>query len=134
MRYHIHQFFGMERLSQYYTAATGIKMDARELKKAAERAWNVLKAINVREGFSRKDDRFPKKWLEPIMRGDEKVYLQDIFKTKVLTKEDLVQMQDDYYDERGWEIERGIPTKAKLFELDLEKVIEDLERQGIHLT
>jgi aldehyde:ferredoxin oxidoreductase len=134
MRYHIHQFFGMDRLAQYYTAATGIKIDAAELKKAAERAWNVLKAINVREGFSRKDDRFPKKWLEPIMRGEEKVYMQDIFKTRILTKADLVQMQDDYYDEREWEIERGIPTKAKLVELGLGNIVQDLERQGIHLT
>jgi aldehyde:ferredoxin oxidoreductase len=134
MRYHIHQFFGMQKLAQYYTAATGLEISARELKIAAERSWNVLKALNVREGFSRKDDCFPRKWLEPIKRGDEDVYIQDIFKTRVLTKEDLEQLQDDYYDERGWDLERGIPTRAKLLELGLSDIADDLDKQGFHLA
>jgi aldehyde:ferredoxin oxidoreductase len=128
---HIQPFFGMERLAGLYSAATGIEMDAYELKRSAERAWNLLKALNVREGFSRKDDKFPPKWLEPMKRGDEEVRMKDFLGIKVLTAEDLEKMLDDYYDERGWDIETGIPTREKLEELGLEDTADDLAERGI---
>jgi aldehyde:ferredoxin oxidoreductase len=130
-RFHIHQFFGMERMAGLYSAATGIEMDAYELKRTAERAWNILKALNVREGLSRNDDKFPPKWLEPLKRGDEEIRLKDLLGIKALTSEDLEKMVDDYYDERGWDIETGIPTRETLEEIGLRDVADDLAEQGI---
>jgi len=43
----------------------------------------------------------------------------DYFKTKVLTKSDVLKMLDDYYEERGWDKKTGIPTKQKIIALDL---------------
>jgi aldehyde:ferredoxin oxidoreductase len=40
------------------------------------------------------------------------------------------KMFDDYYDERGWDIEKGIPTREKLEELGLKDVADDLEEGG----
>ena len=37
---------------------------------------------------------------------------------------------DDYYDERGWDIVKGIPTKQKLEDLELKDVAADLEKKG----
>jgi len=37
------------------------------------------------------------------------------------TAEDLERLLDDYYDERGWDVEKGIPTRKKLVELGLEE-------------
>jgi aldehyde:ferredoxin oxidoreductase len=37
----------------------------------------------------------------------------------------------DYYDERGWDLEKGIPTKAKLLELGLDDIAEDLSRMNL---
>ncbi len=37
-------------------------MDERELMRGGERAWNLLRAANAREGFSRKDDGPPESW------------------------------------------------------------------------
>jgi aldehyde:ferredoxin oxidoreductase len=128
---HIQPFFGMERLAGLYSAATGIAMDAYELRKAAERGWNVLKALNVREGFSRKDDKFPPKWLEPMKRGNEVVPMKDFLGIKVLTPDDLEKMLDDYYDERDWDIKTGIPAREKLEELGLEDIADDLAGRGI---
>ena len=128
---HAPPFFSMERLAGLYSAATGIEMDAGELKMAGERAWNLLKALNAREGFSRKDDRFPPKWLEPLKRGDEVVRMKDFLGIKVLTPDDLEKMLDDYYDERGWDIKTGLPTREKLAELGLNDIADDLARQGI---
>ena len=40
-------------------------------------------------------------------------------------------MLDDYYDERGWDIKRGIPTKGKLVQMGLPDVAADLEKRGM---
>ena len=120
-----------ERLASLYSAATGIEMDSGELKRAGERAWNLLKALNAREGFSRKDDKFPPKWLEPLKHGNDEIRMKDFLGTKVLTREDLENMLNDYYDERGWDIETGLPAREKLVELGLEDIAIDLAKQGI---
>lgn len=130
-RFHIHQFFGMEKMAELYSAATGMEIDAYELKRAAERSWNLLKALNAREGLSRKDDKFPPKYLEPLKHGDDEVRMKDIFGIKVLTAEDLEKALEDYYDEREWDKETGIPTSEKLEELGLKDIADDLAERGV---
>lgn len=117
-----------------YTAATGIPMTSAELLEAAERAYNLYRVINVREGFSRKDDQLPERWLnEPMKIGGEKeVSLMDYFKTKAITRKDVEKILDDYYDEHGWDVKTGIPTKAKLTELGLKEAAADLEERGFY--
>jgi len=36
---------------------------------------------------------------------------------------DLDKMLDDYYDERGWDIKKGVPAKQKLVELELQELV-----------
>ena len=43
----------------------------------------------------------------------------------------LESMLDLYYDYRGWDKDRGWPTKRKLEELGLETVAGDLEKRGL---
>jgi aldehyde:ferredoxin oxidoreductase len=91
-----------------------------------------MKVLNVKEGFFRKDDAFPQRWFEPLNQGtDHEIPPMDFFATKILTPNDMNKMLDDYYDERGWNIEKGIPTKDKLTELGLGWVVRDLEGAGI---
>jgi len=76
----------------------------------------------VREGFSRADDRFPEVWLKPLETPDGVQNLTDYYGKHVITAEDLKRLLDDYYDERGWDIEKGIPTREKLADLGLEQI------------
>jgi len=39
-------------------------------------------------------------------------------------------MLDDYYKLRGWNVENSLPTRAKLEELDLREVADELEKLG----
>jgi len=89
--------------ARLYSAATGNEITASELIKAGERIFNLLKVINVREGFTRKEDKVPETWLRPMKSPEGKIEMMD------------------YYEERGWDIEKGIPTKQKLQELSLEE-------------
>jgi len=95
-------------------------------------AGGVCVAANVREGFSRKDDRFPDRLVEePLKSGDKEIRLMDYYRTRELTRDDVERMLDDYYDERGWEVERGIPTGEKLKGLGLKDVAGDLEKRSL---
>ena len=76
-------FFTIEDIIAIYTAVTGLETSAEELHEVATRSYNLLKALNVREGFTRKDDKFPERWFEPVIRHGETVYLEDYFKKRL---------------------------------------------------
>lgn len=111
-------------LAEMYSAATGFEMTPQELKKRGEKVWTLEKLLNIREGFTRQDEEVPALWLKntetpvKIRSGDK--YLVDWFGKRVYPT-DIKRMLDDYYDERGWDKETGIPTREKLAELGLER-------------
>ena len=119
----VHNVLTMEDLAEYYTAVTGIQTTVEELRKGGERAWTLAKVINVREGFTREDDKLPKLWeilidhpIETKSKGA--IRMHEEYGSPV-TRETAKKMFDDYYDECGWDIALGIPTKKKLGGLGL---------------
>lgn len=118
------------KLAEYYTAITGIEISPEELRKSGERIWNLQKLVNVREGFTRKDDKLPKLWEmmidNPIKSGTKGSILLREYFGKPVTKDSLKKMFDDYYDEHGWDIELGIPTRQKLMGLGLDEFAYDV--------
>jgi aldehyde:ferredoxin oxidoreductase len=100
-------------------SVTGLEYSPEEIRKVGERVNNLALAFNVREGYGREDDTLPERLMtEPIKAGASK--------GQVISAEDLNQMLDEYYQERGWDIKTGIPTKEKLNELGLGYVAEQL--------
>ena len=88
--------------------------------------WNLMRMLNVREGFDSSQDTYPLKWLDPLRRANGKeASLYNKYDGKILDHADLEQMIEDYYDERSWDKKTGIPGKAKLRELGLQNVMED---------
>jgi aldehyde:ferredoxin oxidoreductase len=130
-RLQLNRFHSIVSLAELYSSATGLETSPQELARAGERVWNLLRAWCVRDGFSRKDDRFPKKWFEPVKAPDgEALGLRQYF-GQPIGPEKAEEMLDDYYDERGWDGKTGAPTKQKLISLNLRWVVEDLERHGM---
>lgn len=117
-------------LSELYSAATGFEVTPKELKRRGERVWNMEALLNVREGIMAEDYDPPALWLQhtekpvPVDAGD--YYATDWLGRRV-TKDDIYRWLDDYYDERGWDIKKRIPTREKLRELGLEEFIEVVE-------
>jgi len=93
---------------------TGWDVTAEELVAAAERSWNLKRCFNAREGFTRKDDKLPKRFTKAIPNGPSAG-------AKV---ENLDLMLDVYYEAMGWDKQTGLPTPEKLKELDLEFAIQ----------
>jgi aldehyde:ferredoxin oxidoreductase len=92
-------------------AAAGTSFTPAEIEKIGERLNNIARLFNIGEGFSRKDDTFPKRIMtEPIKAGASKGQL--------ISQADLDEMLDEYYAARGWD-KNGSPTPAKLKDLGL---------------
>lgn len=78
------------------------------MEKSSERIWNVERLYNLREGFTKKDDSLPKRFLEqPMAEGPTKGHVVELDK-----------LLSDYYQQRGWDPEGKI-TPEKLEELGL---------------
>jgi aldehyde:ferredoxin oxidoreductase len=101
-----------QNTSALMEAVTGLIFTPEEVQKVGERLNNLAKAFNMREGFTRADDTFPERLMsEPLKEGGSKGQL--------ISKEDLKKMLDEYYTDRGWDTETGVPTRAKLTDLGL---------------
>jgi len=105
--YHIHN------LPRVISFATGMDIDEARLWEIAKRNRTLLRAINVRKGLRRKDEKPP----------------EDHWKRRFPEIE--AKLLDEYYKFKGWNSE-GIPTKETLDKLGLGYVSQDLEQRGIY--
>jgi benzoyl-CoA reductase subunit BamB len=104
--YHIHNY------PKLISAATGMDMDETGLTQVYKRNRSLIRAINVRRGLRRADEKPP----------------EDHWKKRFPELED--KLLDAYYKFKGWNKD-GIPTKETLHELGMDYVGEDLEQRGI---
>ena len=131
LRGRVDDFFRGKDWSEIYSAVTGVETSLGTLRQATRRVYNLYKALNVRLGFSRKDDVFPERWFDPLETLDRgTLVLSDYFGTP-LSREDCERLLDDYYDERGWDPSTGIPTEETLMESGLEDIARDLKKRGL---
>ena len=104
--YHIHNY------PKFISAGAGIEMDSAKLAKAAKRYRTLVRAVNIRRGMRRKDEKPPENhWKKRFPELEE-------------------QLLDAYYKLKGWNRE-GIPTKESLQELGLGYVSDDFIQRGI---
>jgi len=122
-RAQINRFWGLELATEFFSAVTGFELSSDDLRKAAERSWNLLKIMNTKEGFSRKNDAFPKEWFKPLKLGVNNLEFKDFFGGTIITIDIANQLLDDYYDERGWSKQNGVPTQEKIKDLGLDKFL-----------
>ena len=106
-----------EQLARLIPLVTPLEFSPDELTEIGERINNIERLFNAREGFSRKQDTLPQRFLsEPLPEGPSKG-----------STVDLDPMLDEYYDARGWEIKTGHPTEQKLRQLGLEEEMRSIE-------
>jgi len=132
MRHNIAPFYSMSRLSELYSAVTGINISTVGLKDASERVWNIWKLSNMKNGYCRKEDQFPVRWSEGLIDRDgdkkKKILLEDIYGNDLTNEKRTGEFMDDYYSERGWSEELGVPLPEKLKDIDLEQEGETLQK------
>jgi benzoyl-CoA reductase subunit BamB len=104
--YHIHNY------PAFISSATGIDIDEAGLTKIAKRNRTLVRAVNIRKGMRREDEKPP----------------EDHWKKRFPELE--AELLDEYYRFKGWNKD-GIPTKETLQELGLDYVSEDFLQRGI---
>ncbi|HCY85306.1 MAG TPA: aldehyde dehydrogenase, partial [Desulfobacteraceae bacterium] len=110
--FHIKPPYHIHNIPKMLTAGTGFEMDEETLTQAAKRYRTLVRAINIRRGLRRKDERPP----------------ADHWKKRFPELEK--ELLDTYYAYKGWNDE-GIPTKESLEEFGLSFVAEDFLTRGI---
>ena len=113
------RFYHIGLCSELYEKATGMAMSPEAMMEAADRSWTLQRLLNAREGFTKKDDFIPDQWFQPLESEGKKLQMMDYFRTRPLSLEDLYQILEDYYQERGWDPTTGYPSRKKLKSLDL---------------
>ncbi len=104
------------QLEEAMKAVTGWETSLLEMMQITERVVNLTRLFNLRENFEQKDDYLPERFYEPI-EGDNPL------KGAIVDKAQADVALKAYYNLMGWD-EKGVPTKAKLAELDLLWAIE----------
>ena len=92
------------------SALTGWEVNPQELVTAAERFLKSEAGFAFREGFTRKEDRLPKRLYTEIPDGPSKG-------SKITNMEDMI---DGYYEAMQWDLKTGLPIPAKLQQLGLD--------------
>jgi aldehyde:ferredoxin oxidoreductase len=87
-------------------------LDATELTTLGARVWNLGRLLNVREGFSRKDDMLPHRILT-VAHPDGAAA------GRIMGLEAFEQALDEYYDLRGWD-DQGVPSEETLSTLGVD--------------
>ena len=104
--------FGKDGFRDLLTAITGVDWTEAEYLRAGERIYNLERAFNVREGFSRDDDALPARFFDdPLGTGPGK--------GAVLKRDEFEKKLTEYYRDRGWDEKTGCPAPKKLAELGI---------------
>jgi aldehyde:ferredoxin oxidoreductase len=90
-------------------ATTGWDVTPEELVTAVHRGLTLARLFNLREGFTRADDRLPARFSDPLPRHPG------------LSAEQQAKIVTDYYVEQGWDPETGAPTPRTIAALEIEE-------------
>ena len=101
----------VEDYAEALSSVVDWELTAENLWRIGERALNLTRLFNVREGFMRQDDTLPPRLFnQAATRGPSK--------GEVVDKKAFEKMIDEYYQCMGWDKD-GIPTDDKLNELGI---------------
>lgn len=103
--------YSPEQIAEITAAVTGWDTGVTEQLATAERTLTLARMFDLREGFTARDDRLPRRFFEPKTDGA----LAD----KALDPEKLERAKVHYYTLMGWDPQTGVPTREKLEELGI---------------
>lgn len=98
----------VDKQQQLLEFGSGLEVSKEDMLKIGERILNIERLFNIREGFNRKDDTLPNRFLKEVIKEG----------LSAGHSINLEKMLDEYYGKMGWDI-NGIPEESKLAELDI---------------
>jgi aldehyde:ferredoxin oxidoreductase len=93
-------------------AVTGWELSPEDLLTIGDRAINLSRMFNVREGFSRADDVLPERLFTPLESGSRAGV--------AIPRDDFERALTDLYVLKGWDPITAVPTPQRLRELGID--------------
>jgi len=106
------QVYGPKEQAELLHAVTGWDWTVADVQKIGERRLNMLRAFNAREGAGRDHDTLPKRIYDEPLKGGASDGV-------AVTRQEVQDALDTYYEMCGWDVSTGKPTPTKLQELGL---------------
>ncbi len=113
-------FIQVDEVVTAVRAATGWDdFTVQDILRVGERATNLARVFNSREGFTRKDDTLPERLFQPLEGGP--------LKGEALSRADFEHALDVLYHDKGYDPTTGAPTRERLHELEMEWVADAMD-------
>jgi aldehyde:ferredoxin oxidoreductase len=107
-------------ICEMLAAATGYDISMQNILAYGERIWNLKRALNLKLGYqARKSEMIPELVLRPLQEGGTEGHVPE-FDT----------MLQEYYAYRDWDWETGKPSCAKLKQLGMDDIAQDVWGQA----
>lgn len=127
--------------SRVYSAVMGGETSPEELSSYGERAFNLQRAVLLREGHrARLDDMLPDEWHDEPIAGhvadpDCLAPGKDGTPRSMLGRRvergPYMKLLEEYYQIRGWDPVTGLQTKQGLDEIDLTDIVNTLDKEKL---
>ncbi|MHC4494166.1 MAG: aldehyde ferredoxin oxidoreductase family protein [Planctomycetota bacterium] len=96
-----------DEFSKWLRLIPGLEMSPKDVWDVAERAYNLERLFNLREGAGREDDWLVDRYFdEPTPRGF------DVVRNKTLDRDKFKAMLDEYYEHHGWDDQGRVPDET----------------------
>jgi len=99
---------------------TGWDVSLQELLEIGERATNMARVYNIREGFTRKDDTLPERIFQELENG--------ALAGHAYPRDEFEQALTNLYKLKGWDPASGRPSQKKMSALSLEWALAALDQ------
>lgn len=109
----------IEHWAKMLSALTGWDVNDTGVLEVCERAYNLQRMFNIREGIRREHDMLPRRALSLPEFGRYATVQECVI-------QDFDAILDEYYAARGWDLQTGVPTTTKLEELGLGEYLRQL--------
>ncbi len=113
------QMYGPQDMADLVSAATGWDVTVDEIQEVGRRRLNLMRALNAREGLSRDQDTLPKKLFKKALEGgaSDGIAIED---------EEFQNELNMYYEQAGWDVATGVPSRETLMSMDMGWAADDL--------
>ncbi len=103
--------WNLDKIAEYVNAVTGWDTSLFDLMKVGERANVHAAPLQPARGLHAADDTLPERLFAPLEGGTLKGHQVD--------RQEFAAALRTYYQMAGWDPTTGVPTQAKLEELDI---------------
>jgi aldehyde:ferredoxin oxidoreductase len=100
----------LQTIVEILSAVAGWDTGVMEQLRIAERVMTVARLYNIREGFTDKDDRLPRRFFQPKTSG--------ALSHQSLDRHKMNEAKRYYYSLMGWD-SQGVPLPGRVEELDI---------------